>query len=285
VDRYEVVIELSTDGVLNVQETIAVPPDPATSFRRQVAPAYFDRVSLAATTIDRLPEGSGSDLAHMKIEDGRSLDVRWLLFEAARPGVPRVYGLRYRVEGALAVEGAQRRLTWAAIPGGRPYEIAVAAVTLRMPSGIALLAPSGMAEAGWTVTISGGELLATRERLPFSEPGTIMALLSGERLPARVPAWQFNLDRTGELAPAFLAGGAFILIVAVGAVVMLRWQGATGAAVSQQLRTAGLVSIAIGLLTGLIAEVLLSWLGWWPQAVPASLVLGGLLFLVMARRR
>jgi hypothetical protein len=270
VDNYEVVLEITADGALDVQERIAVAPDPARSFRRRVRSAFFDGVSFVATT------GSGSDLSQVTAEDGRSLDVTWSLVGADRPGLPRVYGLRYRVEGVLAVEGAQRRLTWTAIPPHRAYEIGTATVTLRVPPGVALLTPSGMAEAGWVVSMGSGELAAGRERIPAAEPGTVMALLSGDRFPAREPDWQFDRARASELAPAFLAGAAFILVVAAGALVMLWRQGAGGPVLARQLRAAAIASIVLGVVTGVIAELVLSRLGIWPQAIPASLVLSGL---------
>ena len=247
-DRYSVIAELSADGTLEIADTIAAPADASTSFRRRETPEFFDRISFLGLTTTPSAGGAG------------------------------VISLRYRIEGALAVEGAQRQLIWAAIPGGRRYEIGTATVTLRVAPGVALLAPSGMAEAGWAVTIGNGELEATRDQLPASEPGTIMALVRGERLPASEPGWQFDRARAGELAPAFLAGAAFILVVAAGAIVMLRWQGAGGPGLARQLRAAAVASIALGLVTGVIAELLLPRLGIWPQAIPAGLVVSGLLF-------
>jgi hypothetical protein len=202
----------------------------------------------------------------------------------------RHLGLRYRVEGALALEGRQRRLTWAVIPPDRAEPIGRAEVTFQVPDGVAILMPSGIGESGWEVSVAPGQLRASRSGVPAGEGATLLSLVSGDTFPVREPDWQFNRARTAELAPAFVAGGLFILVVGVGIVVMLWWhdrgvpdrRGLFDRENRTQLRISGIVVLVAGVVGVPLTDWLLGRFGPWPQALPISLVVSGLLFLLTA---
>ena len=281
---HRVELTVQPDGLLDVNEHITVRIGVGeTSFRRHVAAERFDDIFDISATIDgQLMQDARP--ARVEVTGGRALDVTWTFTAVAER--PHVLTLRYRVAGALQLEGRQRRLTWRAFESGRAIPMARASVTLQPPPGVAILMPSGMAEAGWQVSIDGGRLLATRDNLPPAEPGTVLALLSGDTLPLHEPRWQFDRARTGELAPAFLAGGGFIIVVAIGIVGMLWWHDRRSRPPGrrQQLRVSAVVVFLSAVVWAGMVWLLLTRLGWWPHAIGFSLALSALLFLAMSLR-
>ena len=283
---HRVELTLRPDGLLDVSEHITARfAEGQTSFHRHVASGRFDDTFDISATFDGRPMHEGTRPPGVDVTGGRSLDATWTFTAVAAEG-PHTLTLRYRVAGALQLEGRQRRLTWRAFESGRALPISVADVTLQPPPGVAVLMPSGMAEAGWKVSTSDGRLLATRDNLPAAEPGTVLALLSGDALPLHEPRWQFDTARTGELAPAFLAGGAFIIVVALGIVGMLWWHDRRSrpSGRRQQLRVTAVVVFLSGVACAVTVWLLLARLGWWPHAIGLSLGLSALVFLAMSLR-
>jgi hypothetical protein len=278
----EVGLDVFNDGSIVVEETIE--PAAATrgdARRRIVEPARVDRV----TFLDAVEEAGAAPpgLDARATAGGRGLEVRWAASSSGR------IRLRYRVEGALEIVGRQLQLTWRAVPGDRADDLDHVRVTLRLPSTVTLLTPSGMAEAGWAVAVQPGRLDASRPILPRDEPATLMALLAGD-LPLAEPAWQMAAARAAHLAPAFVAGGLFLLTVAVGIVTMLwahdrRAPGRTRlltADTAAQLRIAGWVCLAAGLAMSLATYALSRRFGPSPHALSAAIFLSGMLFLRVA---
>jgi hypothetical protein len=279
VERYRVSLNLTGDGVLDVGEDVTArfAAGPA-AFERRTPPDRFDDVLNLRATLDgrQLSGDAAADL--VAVRGGRAVSARWTFPAVAER--PHQLALAYRVSGALQLEGRQRRLTWRVFEPHRTYVIDRAIVELRTPPGVSILMPSGMAEAGWQVSVGEGHLVATRDSLPAAEPGTLLVLLSGDALPLREPQWQFDMARAGQLAPAFAAGGAFIVVVALGIVLMLwrfdRRQPATGR--RRQLQVSAAVVCLAGALCALIAWWLLGRFGWWPHAIGLGLVASALLF-------
>jgi hypothetical protein len=277
VERYRVTVTVGLDGRLDVSEQITTRPAPGeAAIERRISPGRFDAILDARATMDGQPVGGDSG--------GRLPSARWTF--RADVERPHELSLGYKVDGALQLEGRQRRLTWRAFEATRAYAIEHAIVELQTPPGVAILMPSGMAEAGWQVSLEGSRLIATRDRLPAAAPGTLLALLGGDALPLREPTWQFDLARVGQLAPAFAAGGAFILVVAVGIVLMLwrfdRRHPSPGR--RRQLRVSALVVFLSGVGCAVAAWLLLQPFGWWPHAIGLGLAASALLFYVLSFR-
>lgn len=282
VHNYRVTVTVGLDGGLDVAEhvTARFAAGPGV-FERRVSPGRFDGILDPRALLDgRPPSGERTTV---EVTGGQSLSARYVFPAVAERA--HDLALHYRVDRALALEGRQRRLTWRAFEPGRAYTIERAIVELRAPPQVVILMPSGMAEAGWQVSIgSGGQILATRDDLRPDESGTLLALLSGDALPLREPQWQFDLARAGQLAPAFAAGGAFIVVVALGIALMLwrfdRRHPAPGR--RWQLRVSAAVVCLAGALCALVAWLLLRRFGWWPHAIGLGLVASAALFFLMS---
>ena len=280
VARHDVVLTLSTDGTMAGLETIVATSDSPSTFERTVTTGAFDAIVFQEATLD-------GAAAKVEVTDGERLRVRW-----AVPSGKHLLTLRYQIDGVLQLEGRQRRLTFTALPAGRAHDIGAARITLRLPDDVALLAPSGIAEAGWDVVVGANLLEATRAPLEADESATVMALVNGDALPVIEPAWQLTRARAGELAPAFIAGGLFILTVALGIVGMLWWHdrravGRTHAYTTwsaRQLWVSGLVVILAGFVTAAATYPLARRFGSATHAIPASLVVSGLIFLAVSWR-
>ena len=288
VARHDVELTLQSDGSITGLETIDV--GDVTSVERVIAPGFFDAIAFVGATVNGVEASRGTSAGSVDVkEDGRSLHVEWTLAPA---GKRHQVTLRYRITGALRVEGRQRRLTWTAFAAPRPDAIETARIVLRFPEGVALLMPSGIGEAGWDVIVAPDSLEALRAPLPRDESGTLMALVSGDLFPRVEPEWQITAARAGELAPAFWSGGAFILTVAVGIVGMVWWHdrrtpGRTHLFTrhnAAQLWTAGWIVTLCGLVTGGAAWPLASRYGSAIHSIAIGLVVSGLLFMGTSAR-
>jgi hypothetical protein len=280
--EYRVSITLSLDGVLDVREHVTARFAAGVAvFERHAPPGRFDDVRDFRATLDGRTLSGDQNV--VSVSGGRSLSARWTFPAVAER--PHTLTLSYRVDRALQLEGRQRRLTWRAFEPRRDYAIEHAIVELRTPPEVAILMPSGMAEAGWQVSIGGtGHILATRDQLPAGEAGTLLALVSGDALPLQEPEWQFDTARASELAPAFLAGGAFIVVVALGIVLML-WRfdrRHPSPSRRRQLRVSAAVVCLAGGGWALVVWLLMHRFGGWPHAIGLGLVASAVLFFVMS---
>jgi hypothetical protein len=146
--------------------------------------------------------------------------VDWTIAPIAE-GV-RQFQVRYRAASTLALSGGRARLDWPILAPRHGWRIQTAQVVVTAPPGVARVEPSGMAEAGWAVTVRPDGFQAVRQDIGPSEPASAIMELGRDGLSAVEPVWQFAEERAAELQLAFAAAGAFIGVVGLCVLVMIR---------------------------------------------------------------
>ena len=307
-DRLDVRVDVRADGAIDVREEIAFRAvgDPVSVFERDVRSDEADGFSFTGSSIDgiELTPGATGDRT-IAVRDGSALRLRWT-FPAAPLGADggHLIVLRYRVAGAMSVQGAHGHLDWPAISGGHAYPIALSHIVLALPAGATAYDPSGINEPGWTVARRDDGLSAERRSMAPKVGATLQAEFSIEPGVAAEPEWQFSQELSEELWPAWASGGIFILIIGVSVLWILRLQhpralvvSASDAAaantgdvihdrphIARALRAAGWWCVAIAAVTAAVCAIYVSRQGVWLQAIPASVLIDGVMFFIASRR-
>ena len=200
---------------------------------------------------------------------------------------PVTFRRQYVAAHTLALTPGRAHLTWPVLPDGHRWRIREVQVEVAIPHGIATVGLPGIAEAGWTVTAQQSRIDATRKDVAPGETATLIVEFSREGLSAPEPEWQFVLDRAEEFKPAFMSAAAFILIVGVAVLGLLRVlvsvQGRQAAI--RGLRVAGIVFLILGALLAVLVTLTLDAFGAWTLSIPASIALVGAMFAIAGSRR
>jgi hypothetical protein len=293
VDRFDVDIVLESDGSASIRETVDVrnPETPIAVFERRIAAERTDGFFDISQSIDRHGAAAPPRAESVTIDSAGSALIRWRL----TVGATHKLEARYRAAGVVETQGMRGTFSWPVLPGDRQYEIAVASVSLRLPSGTRWLQPPQFDAPGWQWTTTGEALVATKINVGRTETALLNASLALDAVPMLEPRWQTRAALGQQLVPAFIAAGLFILVTAAGILWAIRLQyfrsladadlSATGSRreVARGLRIAGIVVVGLGLGAALLAYTMLRSLGPWPQAVAASLVLSGVWFVAAGR--
>jgi hypothetical protein len=289
VDRLEVLLALLPDGSLEVQESWIVQfgSPPSTSFVRELPSSHNDGLSSIQTSLDGrlLNEGSRGEYAHVRL--GRAPRAEWTIASIS-DGVRR-FQLRYRAAGTLAVSGGRLRFSWPVLARGHGWQVRQARVVLTAPAGASMFPGSGIDEPGWIVTPRPDGILAEKSDLTPRESVTARMELDRDPLSVAEPAWQFGEARAREFMPAFVTAAGFILIVGFGVLVMVRAMLPAnapdrGRAAARGLRASGVVLMLLGIALAAGVRYVLDSFGLWAMAIPVSVGLVGLMFLIAGRR-
>ena len=288
--QVDVVLAVQRDGSLLVEETLRVRIDrPISTFRRASPRFRHAGIDQVRATLD------GKDVAHLQgptqcsWRDGQ-LDVVWTF--PAMTG-EHTFGVTYRAISVVEVSGIRGRVSWMAMPADRSFDIGTMNVSLALPQGVVQIGDPWVMEAGWTVAREPIGMRATRASVPPDEGVHVGAEFTIDTLDLPQPAWQYDQARAEEFKLAFLSGGAFLLVVAAGIVVMirLRLSGIEPGPVResertttvQGLRTTAIVTMAAGVGGWFLVQVTLGTFGPWPYALPICTILSGVVFLIAAR--
>ncbi len=232
-ERYDVVLDVQSDGALVVAETIRFrfSGGPFTYAFRDLAYTELDEIDRLQASMDGaiLPQGTGA--GQVEIAAGRPLKVTWHLaptYDAAHE-----FLLTYRVQGAVRKESDADVIIWRAIPEDHDYDIAHSTITLRYPaSNPPLAAPelagavadgeSGEGQVHWTATgIGNDESLVITARFA---PGSLVEV--APEWQSRQALQQQNMNRA---LPAGLLAGLITLLAGLGALALLLLrEGRTG---------------------------------------------------------
>lgn len=292
VERLDVRVAVAESGVVDVSETAVVSFAPAGSrFERQVDGAWADAIAFLEVIVDGRPAQASGDLQFEAV-DGRALHVR--LTSPVAQQAPREVQLRYRLIGAVGLDGPSGVLT-VPILGDREHAgIGTGTVVLALPAGAPVLEGTGLAEAGWQIAREPRGLLATRGSIGPSETVTLMARFPVTPGTRAEPQWQRHRLQARFFAPAFVSAGVFILVVGAGVLWMVRMQYPRGprtpsserdrAEARRGFRLAGAAALGLSGLTAVAARYLLDHLGPWPLALPVSIFIVGTVFLGVSRR-
>ena len=172
----------------------------------------------------------------------------------------------------------------AVFPEGRTYDIGTATISVKLPPGTRVLRPPSFESPGWDWGTNDGGLVGRKSNVGRTEPAVLSIELALDAVPMLESHWQRRALLGRELTPAFIAAALFIIVTAGGILYAIRLQyfrkpvdtdAARRPEVAKGLRTAGTVVIIFGVVVAAAAYALLRSLGPWTQAVPASIVLVG----------
>jgi hypothetical protein len=286
----DVVLAVQRDGSLLVEETLRVRIDqPISTFRRASPRFRHDGIDEVRAALD------GKDVPHQEGPTRYSwrddeLEVVWTF--PAMTG-EHTFGVTYRAMGVVEVSGIRGRVSWMAMPPDHGFDIGTMNVSLALPPGVVQIGDPWVMEAGWTVAREPIGMRATRTNVRAGEGVHVGAEFTIDTLNLPQPAWQYHEARADEFKLAFLSGGAFLLVVAAGIVVMIRLRlsgiepgparEAERATTAQGLRITATVTMVAGVAGWFLVRLTLGTYGPWPYALPISTILSAAVFQYTSR--
>ena len=289
----DVAVTVLNDGMALVNERLLVRfgSTPVTTLRRHSRVWRHDGVTDVSGTLDGAPAALGQSAHQFQVKPGPALHAQWTF--PATTGATRVFELSYRALNVVHISGIRGTVSWQALPAARDFDVEAATVTLTLPASTILLQDPWVEEAGWTVTREPHGLTAARSGIVKGESATAGVEFTIDRMTLKTPAWQSDLERADEFMPAFVSAGLFILVTGIGILAMLRLKypkppaGVTDrerVKAARDLRTTAWVVMVIGVGAWGFVALALDRFGIWPLAVPASMLVVGVLFLAAAAR-
>ena len=173
---------------------------------------------------------------------------------------------------------------WRALAASHSFDATAVRIVVELPEKPVLVGTIGIQEAGWRITPTPNGGVAEKNSVSRFESATVVARFAVESGTIARPVWQENFERGQFLAPAFVSGGGFILVVGLGVLVMVRvqapgWSPEERIRVLKGLRVAGFVVILLGIFVAFITPRLLGHFGPAPNAIALSILVVGLLFV------
>lgn len=297
IHRVDVVGVVTPDGNLDVRETIAIAPDAGGTMAlyRELRSPYADGVTFVSAAVDGVALAAGSDGVDLRSDaDG----ARFAWRASGRPA--STLELRYRLEAAVAVREPRGRLEWPVLAAGQQLPVDEVTVTLRLPDDVRTYDGTGMAEAGWSVELVPGGVVARREHVAASDTATLLAVFDIDHQRVGQPRWEWDRDRQGQFFLALLSAGAFLLVVGAGVLVQMRVQyppvgadaspdvvaaaAATRRMLGRNLRVSAIVALAFGAVSAALVHRYLRGLGPATQAIPAAIAVVAAMFAVASWR-
>lgn len=224
IERMDVALTVLVDGSIQVEERMAARfgTSPVSTFRRRTPVWRHDGVFDVSAAMDGASFTPGRGAGHLQVGKGPDLDVQWT-FAPASDSL-HTFVLDYRAANAVAISGIRGTVSWLVLPARRAFEVSAAGVTLTLPDAAVLLQDPWVEEAGWQVARLPHGLTAKRAAVPSAESETVGIEFTVDRMAVSTPQWQSDEEFLAEFIPAFVAAAVFILIVAVGAVWMVRFK-------------------------------------------------------------
>jgi hypothetical protein len=288
VERLDVRLMVRDDGSVDASERLQARVD-GDRFRLRKPLDRQDEIVDVEAFLGQAPAPAGDQPGQARISGGDGIDVEW---QVQAPGAYE-FEVRYRAIGAVAVRGGHAALSWPVLPATPPLaDAAVVDVALTLPPATQLSGEPYVEDGqGWTVTREDGAI-RVRGRPSSIESGAVLVVpfLVDPRA-IDEPIWLRDALRARDLLPSFISAAVFVLVVAAGVLVMIgvqypRRSGGPPATVAAGLRIAGVVTMLFGLLAVPLTEWGLGRYGAWAHAMPISVIVGGLAFLIygVARR-
>ena len=295
IDMLDVRATVEPDGDLAVVETIRIVPDASgrVGLDRLIDSEFADATTLVRAVVDGgIVEEAGGGLSVVSTADGG------LFVSVAPPGertVPAAIELAYVLERAVAVNEPRARVEWSALAPGHGHSIDRMRMALELPEGGRFHEGTGVGQPGWTVTIDGPRLEATRAPVGAGEAATLLAVFDLDRSRMLQGDWEWNRDRREQYVYALVSAGAFIVVIGLGVLIVLRLQypplhrvpgdrrpalAADRRMVAAGLRTTAIVSLVFAALLAAAGAWWLGELGAMIYAIPGSMALVAVILLV-----
>ncbi|MDO8834342.1 MAG: DUF2207 domain-containing protein, partial [Vicinamibacterales bacterium] len=215
-ERFDVTLVVEPGGAMVVTERIRfVFGDDGFSYVYRGLPSRrTDGVAVLDVTMDGRRFGPGDDPWQFELErkDGRHRVV-WHFPEVRRAA--HTFELTYRVSGVVRFEATEDLLEWYALPTSHTYGIDCASVELRVPAGVALLAPPSLEPPSQPVP--GNESLRfARCGFARDDSWLLRARFAARSLVPAPTDWQRRAATASRYEPVFLGLGGMILLAGVG---------------------------------------------------------------------
>jgi hypothetical protein len=296
IDHLDVHAVLEPDGNLAVTESLTLVSDGEPGLIRVIDSEFADGTVFVSFTVDGNPVEPGEDLSVEPTRD-KGLVLRWT--PADRTTAGNAIQIQYVLERVAAVRQPRGRLEWAALIGGHDHTVTGARLRLKLPDGAGFHDGTGIGQPGWTVVVDGNDFEATRTGIAAGEAATLLAAFDVDRQVVRQGEWERDLDSREHYFYALISAGAFIAIIGVGILIVLRLQYVPLAripvderakaredrqALSQGLRTSAIASLGLaGVLTG-AAALWLPGLGPAVYAIPGGIAFDAVLLFAAGWR-
>jgi len=290
VETFDASVRVRTDGGADIRETLTLLSAPtATTFERVVTFTRADGLWFLSASLDgreiTRETSAGSPIA---FSDGKALRVRYT-FPAA-VDARRTLTLVYQAKNVVEISGRRGRVRLTLLDKARNFDVGQARLAILPPAGVGLLDQSGLSEAGWNVAHLDGGIAGERAKLAADESASVDAQLPIEPSEMGDPVWQLNAERVDQFALAFISGGLFILVVGVGVIWIVRFEHPRRRTddeeerkvVRRGLKLGGLACVALSGAAYAVAVLALSQFGIWPLAMPASILIVGLLLVAVS---
>ncbi|MGQ9599602.1 MAG: DUF2207 domain-containing protein [Anaerolineae bacterium] len=189
-ERFDVVLEVRSDGSLLVTETVRFRFEggPFTYAFRDLTYTGIDEIDRLQASMDDaiLPQGTGP--GQVEVVPGHPLQVTWH-FSPTFDSVHE-FALIYRVQGAIRQENEADVLIWRAIPEDHDYAIEHSTIILRYPSSIPLQDGPELSKAAVSTERSDGQVQWTTTGLKADESLVVTARFAPGSLIEAPPQWQ-----------------------------------------------------------------------------------------------
>ncbi len=220
-ERFDVTLEVQTDGSLLVTETVRFRFEggPFTYAFRDLTYTQIDEIDRLQASMDGavLPQGTGP--GQVEIVPGRPLQVTWH-FTPTSDSVHE-FVLIYRVQGAIRQEADADALIWRAIPEDHNYPIERSTVTLRYPGSVSLQSVPELSKAAVSSEQSDGQVQWTIIGIKADESLVVTARFAPGSLIEAPPQWQARQNarrqQSSRAAPVGVAAGLLTLGVGLAA--------------------------------------------------------------------
>lgn len=234
-ERYDVDIQIRTDGTLLVTETQTIQFTGGQSYRKGFAVIPQARGSISEVKVwegNQTYTQSFSNQPYTfetSTNDDGDIEIVW--YFPPTVNTAHTFNLQYSVRDAILYypDRGYDRIQWIAVPFDLDYPVSKALVTVRAPSGAPILRAGASNESPAGYGVAPDQLSASFESLRPLQPGEgieVRVDFQHGVVAGSPPAWQTAYDRREQYGPLIdLASLGLAVLIAVGGTLLLvlRW--------------------------------------------------------------
>ncbi len=215
--RYDVTLELGTDGSMRVTERVVFVfgPDSFTTVFREIPTRRTDGITVLSVSMDGIPFGRGKGPGQFetrRVENGQGPRVIWHF--APVTGSDHTFELSYRVGGVIIHSNQSDRLEWRILPTRHEYPIDCSQVSIVPPAMPELFAPPSF-DPPAAPRADPARLAFSRCQFDPDRSWQLAMEFPSGSLAREAPRWQQTAERGRRWAPAFATIAGVLLVTGV----------------------------------------------------------------------